>query len=97
MRKNAKHLRFWAFWAKMANFGQFLANFFFKKALGTFFLRLQALTNCKVSKKSNERTDKQYSHIWPNLGQIWVTFGQNGSFFNFPKKKRKRNFFDYKD
>ena len=28
---------------------------FFKKALGTFFSRLQALTNCKVSEKSNER------------------------------------------
>ena len=25
------------------------------KVLGTFFLRLQALTNCKVSEKSNER------------------------------------------
>ena len=28
---------------------------FFKKALGTFFSHLQALTNCKVSEKSNER------------------------------------------
>ena len=42
------------------NFGQFLAKmgetgFFFKKALGTFFPPLQALTNCKVSEKSNER------------------------------------------
>ena len=27
----------------------------FKKALGTFFSHLQALTNCKVSEKSNER------------------------------------------
>ena len=48
------------FWAKMANFGQFLAKMgktgiFFKKALGTFLSRLQALTNCKVSEKSNER------------------------------------------
>ena len=45
---------------KMANFGQFLAimgkmGIFFKKALGTFFSRLQALTNCKVSVKSNDR------------------------------------------
>ena len=44
----------------MANFGQFLAKMgktgsFFKKALGTFFPHLQALTNCKVSEKSNER------------------------------------------
>ena len=49
-----------AFWAKMANFGEFLAKMgktgnFSKKALGTFFSRLQALTNCKVSEKSNER------------------------------------------
>ena len=40
--------------------GQFLAKMgktgiFFKKALGTFFSHLQALTNCKVSEKSNER------------------------------------------
>ena len=27
---------------------------FLKKALGTFFSQLQALTNCKVSEKSNE-------------------------------------------
>ena len=27
---------------------------FFKKALGTFISRLQSLTNCKVSEKSNE-------------------------------------------
>ena len=59
-RKNAKNLHFWAFWAKMTNFGQFLAKMgetgiFFKKALGTFLSRLQALTNCKVSEKSNER------------------------------------------
>ena len=58
--KNAKNLHFLAFWAKMANFEQFLAKMgktgiFFKKALGTFFSRLQALTNCKVSEKSNER------------------------------------------
>ena len=44
----------------MANFGQFLVKmgetgFFFKKALGTFFPPLQALTNCQVSEKSNER------------------------------------------
>ena len=44
----------------MANFGQFLAKMgktviFLKKALGTFLSRLQALTNCKVSEKINER------------------------------------------
>ena len=41
-------------------FGQFLAKMaktvkIIKKALGTFLSRLQALTNCKVSEKSNER------------------------------------------
>ena len=40
----------------MANFGQFLAKmgktgFYFKKVLGTFFSRLQALTNWNVSEK----------------------------------------------
>ena len=49
LQKNAKNLHFWAFWAKMANFGQFLAKMgktgiFFKKALGTFF-RSYFLTN----------------------------------------------------
>ena len=44
----------------VANFEQFLAKMakmvkIIKKALGTFFSCLQALTNCKVSEKSNER------------------------------------------
>ena len=39
------------------HFDQFLAKTvkIIKKALGTFFSHLQALTNCKVSEKSNER------------------------------------------
>ena len=42
--KNAKNLHFWAFWAKKANFGLFLAKMgktvkIIKKALGTFFPR----------------------------------------------------------
>ena len=37
---------FWPKWAKR--------DFFFKKAHGTFLSRLEALTNCKVSEKSNE-------------------------------------------
>ena len=46
--------------SQMANFEQFLAKMaktvkIIKKALGTFFSRLQALTNCKVSEKINER------------------------------------------
>ena len=44
----------------MVIFGLFLAEtgkmgIFFKKALGTFLSRLQALTKGKVSEKSNER------------------------------------------
>ena len=59
-REKCENLHFWAFWAKMANLGQFLAKMgktgiFFKKTLGKFFSHLQALTNCKVSEKSNER------------------------------------------
>ena len=38
---------FWPKWAKR--------GIFFKKALGTFFSHLQALTNCIVSEKSKER------------------------------------------
>ena len=44
-----KNDQFWKFLAKMGEMG-----IFFKKALGTFFSHLQALTNCKVSEKSNE-------------------------------------------
>ena len=57
--KNAKNLNFQSFWAKNANYGIFGQNGqkgnFFKKALGKFLSRLQAITNCKVSEKSNER------------------------------------------
>ena len=47
---------FWSFLAKKNHFGQFLAKMvktvkIIKRALGTFFSRLQALTNCKVSEK----------------------------------------------
>ena len=59
-REKCEKLHFWAFWAKIPNFGQFLAKMgetgiLFKKALRTFFSLLQALNNCKVSEKSNER------------------------------------------
>ena len=40
------------FWTVFGQNGQNVI--FFKKALGTFLSRLQALTNCKVSEKSNE-------------------------------------------
>ena len=43
-KKNAKNLHFWAFWAKIANFGQFLAKMgktgFFQKSAWNIFLTL---------------------------------------------------------
>ena len=42
------------FWTVYGQNGQ-NGNFFQKSAWKFFFLRLQALTNCKVSEKSNER------------------------------------------
>ena len=55
LRKNAKNLHFWAFSAKILEvFGQNWQNGNFSKKLGTYFSRLQALTNCKVSERSNE-------------------------------------------
>ena len=41
------------FWTVFGQNGQNGENF--QKALGTFFLHLQALTNCKVAEKSHER------------------------------------------
>ena len=59
-RKKCQKPPFWSFLAKKGHFGQFLVKMaktvkIIKKALGTFFSHLQALTNCKVSEKSNER------------------------------------------
>ena len=66
------------FWAKMANFGQFLAKmgeteFFFKKAFGTFFSLLKALINCKVSEKSNEGIPRKMrkTSIFGHFGPKW--------------------------
>ena len=42
--------QFWTFFGQNGQNGNF-----FEKVLGTFFSRLKALTNCKVSEKSNER------------------------------------------
>ena len=39
----------------------------------------------------------RYSQIWPNLGQIWVNFGQKGPFLKFPKKCENVIFFDSRD
>ena len=49
LRKNEKNLHFLGFWASFGQNGQ--SGNFFKNALGTFFSRLQALTNSKVSGK----------------------------------------------
>ena len=58
--KKCKKPPFLVIYAKNDHFGQFMAKMvktvkIFKKALGTFFSHLQALTNCKVSEKSHER------------------------------------------
>ena len=45
-----QNAQFWTVFGQNGRNGNF-----FKKALGTFFSHLQALTNCKVSEKSNER------------------------------------------
>ena len=68
-QEKCENLHFWEFWAKIANFGQFLdkmgkTGIFFKHVLGTFFSHLQALTNCKVSEKSNERfSSNSVTHV----------------------------------
>ena len=63
----------------MAHFGQFLAKMaktlkIIKKALGTFFSRLQALTNCKVSEKNNERFPRRCSHrgLYKSLQKVKI-------------------------
>ena len=78
----------------MSNFGQFLAKMgktgiFFKKAIGTFFPPLQALTNCKVSEKSNEGIPRkmQKSSIFGHFGQKWPILD------SFWPKWAKRDFF----
>ena len=56
LQKKCEKPPFLGILGQIANYGQFLAKMgktgnFFKKELGTFFSRLQALTNCKVSEK----------------------------------------------
>ena len=34
---------------------------------------------------------------WPNLGQIWVNFGQKGPFLKFPQKSENVIFFDSRE
>ena len=55
-----------------------------KKKLKQFFSKF--LTN----KMSNIRASGQK---WPNLGQIWVNFGQKGPLLKFPQKSENLNFF----
>ena len=58
-----------SFLAKKGHFRQFLAKMaktvkIIKRVLGTFFSRLQAITNCKVAEKSNEQfLRKSFTHI----------------------------------
>ena len=77
MRKTSIFGHFGPKWAKRK---------FFEKALGTFFSRLQALTNCKVSEKSNEWFSRNYVTNGRTLGQIWINFDKNESFLNLHRK-----------
>ena len=59
-RKKCEKPPFFVTLGQKAHFGLFLAKMaktvkIIKKALGTFFSHLQALTKCKVSEKSKER------------------------------------------
>ena len=45
---------------------------FFKKALGKFFSRLQALTNCKVSEKSIEQFSSYRVTDVRTYGRTWI-------------------------
>ena len=92
MRKKCENLHFWAFWAKIANFGQFLAKMgkteiFFKKTLGTFFSSLQALTNCKVSEKSNERFSSNSVTDGRTYGRTDVNPQVSNEFVERPKNQ----------
>ena len=62
---------FWPNWAKR--------DFFFKKALGTFFLPLQALTNCKVSEKSTERFPRKSVAYVRTCGRTNVRMNRRNS------------------
>ena len=59
------------------HFDQFLAKMaktvkIIKKALGTFFSHLQALTNCKVSEKSNEQFPRKRVTNVRTYGRTYV-------------------------
>ena len=71
------------FWAKIAKTVKII-----KKALGTFFSRLQALTNCKVSEKSNERFPrKSVAYVRTNARRD-ATPKFSNDFVERPKNKK---------
>ena len=78
LQKNAKNLHFWAFWGKMANFGQFLAKMgktanFSKKRLEHFSRAYKPKLTAKFQKKvmngfqeTASLTDEQ-TNEWRNV------------------------------
>ena len=91
--------------------GQFWTVFgqngnFFKKALGTFFSHLQALTNCKISEKSNERFSSNrvthartdvctygWTNVNPQVSNEFVERPKNWKKFSFMSCKTKGSYF----
>ena len=75
--------------------GQFLTFFghngktgiFFKKAFGTFFSRLQALNNCKVSEKSNEQFSSNSVTDGHTYGRTDESPQVSNNFVERPKSK----------
>ena len=47
----------------------------------------------KIKKIKKCRNTRAAGQKWPNLGQIWVNFGQKGPFSNFPQKTETVIFF----
>ena len=77
-----KNFYFWAFWAKMSNFGQFLAKMgktviFSKKRLEHF---RTVLRNCVTDERTNERTDANPEGLTTSSGD------QKTSFFSLLKR-----------
>ena len=71
-------------------FGQNGRNgIFFKKALGTFFPPLQALTNCKVSEKSNEQISR-YFRTHERMDERTNERGLNSRFLRIKIRQTKK-------
>ena len=85
MRKTSIFVHFGPKWPILDNFrpkwGKW--RFFSKKAFGTFFSRLQALTSCKVSEKSYEGIPikMRKTSIFGHFGQFLDKMGETGFFF----------------